>query len=250
MHRCLLAFLGPTFLGGQVLAAEEHLSFCYDPYPPYTLGEEGETRKGLKVRLLEEVVAQIPGVTASVTLMPWQRCQLQTRSGKFDGILPLFPNAERGEYLDFTDNAFEQRSAFWYSRAKFPDGLSWDGTYDEISSMRLGMLLGSHIDGEMEAAFDRQGNLTRAESVASLFLMLQHDRIDLIAIDSLVAQHTIAERATAGLFAEVVPPLRFRFSQFGLSKVTGANSHLSAFNAAISSLRTNGRIKEIQNGQP
>ena len=250
MGRISLAFLGAVLFAEQAMSADEHLSFCYDPYPPYTLGEAGETKSGLKVRLLEEVVEHVPGITASVTLLPWQRCQLQVRAGALDGILPLFPNADRAEYLDFSTDALAQRSSFWFSRERFPDGLSWDGAYDEISSLRLGMLLGSHIDDDLERAFVASGNLARAESVSSLFLMLRHDRIDLIAIDSLVARHTISEEGTEGLFAEVDRPIGTKFSRFGLSKVTGANRHLEAFNRAIEVLRASGRIEEIRNGRP
>ena len=54
-----------------VTRADTHLTFCYDPYPPYTLGEQGPATKGLKVDLLRAVVARIDGVTAEVVLLPW-----------------------------------------------------------------------------------------------------------------------------------------------------------------------------------
>ena len=80
-----------TFFFGLVLTSQaahaENLSFCYDPYPPYTLGEEGPATGGMKVALLDAVMAQIDGVSATVTLLPWKRCQAVVRSGEMDGIL-------------------------------------------------------------------------------------------------------------------------------------------------------------------
>ncbi|MEM1298740.1 MAG: hypothetical protein AAGH68_05615, partial [Pseudomonadota bacterium] len=115
--------------------AETVLKFCYDPYPPYALGDEGPTDDGLKVRVLDMVVSRIDGVDAEVTLMPWARCQHEAREGNVDGILPLFQNDERREYLSFTNGVFAERSMFWYSREKFPDGIPWGGDFADLAHL-------------------------------------------------------------------------------------------------------------------
>ena len=72
------------------LQAGTELTFCYDPYPPYTLGKEGEAEGGTKVALLNAVVQRIKGLDAKVEILPWKRCQAMAGSGDVDGILPLF----------------------------------------------------------------------------------------------------------------------------------------------------------------
>ena len=116
----------------------ETLQFCYDPYPPYTLGQEGPAEGGLKVELLDAVMARIEGLSAEVTLLPWKRCQAMVRSGQFDGILPLFRNAERASYMAFSIGTFNETSRFWYRRDSAAEELDWNGDFASIAHLRLG----------------------------------------------------------------------------------------------------------------
>ena len=115
------ALLGVLSLFPCVAAAAD-LKFCYDPYPPYTLGTSGEPSGGLKLRVLNEVINRIDGVTASVVLLPWFRCQEAVKSGEIDGILPLFQNEERAEYMAFTDDVFLEQLCFGTTGPGFQRG--------------------------------------------------------------------------------------------------------------------------------
>ncbi len=100
------------------LHARMNLVFCYDPYPPETIGKDGEyTTRGLKVRLLKAIVNEIDGVEARVMLYPWKRCQEQAKIGALDGIMPLAKNTEREQYLVFTESCWEQASEPFSARA-------------------------------------------------------------------------------------------------------------------------------------
>lgn len=228
-------------------ARAETLSFCYDPYPPYTFGDEGPPTGGTKVRLLEAVTERIDGLTTTVELLPWQRCQIMVQSGQIDGILPLFPNEERGQYMVFSEDAFLQESVFWFNPTRFPNGLAWTGDYGSIAELKLGMLRGSVIDADMEAAFSAAGEITRADSVEALFLMLKHKRVDLVAIDYSVGRHHAAAIGEADSFVRLNRPISVRPSNFGLSRQTGAYKYLADFDRAIEELRTSGDLFRIQN---
>ena len=250
MRRHLLrGFLTVALLCASAANAR-NLEFCYDPYPPYALGTDGPAEGGLKVSLLEEVVARVDGITASVTIMPWRRCQAEVASGHLDGILPLFPNAERGEYMVFTDDTFEEVSVFWYDRARFPDGLDWSGDYADLDGLTLGMLIGGYIDAEMEAYFSASGDILRAVDLDALLLMVLHGRVDLIAIDGTVGRHFVHVTGNAERMAFVERPIASQASQFGLSRVTGADVYLEDFNAAIAELHAEGRIDALLNSLP
>ncbi len=225
--------------------ADAHLTFCYDPYPPYTLGAEGEPEGGLKVKLLRAVVNQIDGLTADVVLLPWKRCQAEARNGAVDGILPLFKNDERETYLTFTHRTFEQTSNFWYSRDRFPDGLAWNGKLGDLSHLRLGMVGGSVIDEDMEKAFAQNYEITRARDANALMQILLKDRVDLVALDGAVGRYTVHKNGWHEQIASLHEPISSKFSYFGLSKKGGADSHLGAFNDAIEELETAGAIEEI-----
>lgn len=238
-----------TLAGGLFLAPHAHaetvLSFCYDPYPPYALGEEGPTDDGLKVRVLEMVVARIDGVDAEVTLMPWARCQLEARSGNVDGILPLFRNAERAEYLSFTDGVFAERSMFWYSRDKFPDGIAWGGDFTDLAHLQLAMLRGSYVNEEMEQAFAEKRKIERGPDIPALMLMLVHNRADLIATDEFVGHYTVEQNGWQDRIVPLDRPIVGKYSYFGLSKASGADQYLAAFNQALSELAEAGEIDRL-----
>ena len=65
-----LFILLPLYVQGN-----ETYTFCYDPYPPYTLGQTGKTTSGLKVKVLDAVFSEIDSANAEVVLLPWKRCQ-------------------------------------------------------------------------------------------------------------------------------------------------------------------------------
>ena len=228
--------------------AADHLVFCYDPYPPYTTGAIGDSAGGLKVRLLDAVVDRIDGVTAEVMLLPWKRCQEQARTGAVDGILPLFVTPERAEYLAFSDAAFDQENALFYRRVAYPNGFAWSGQFSDISNLRLGMVNGSVINTQMEAAFEQVRPIVRIADTPSLFGMLSFGRVDLVAMDLMVGQYQVQ---MAGLSDDILPApdvISARTSHFGLSKASGADTHLDAFNRALADMHAMGLVNDIYRG--
>ncbi|MEP5731936.1 MAG: transporter substrate-binding domain-containing protein [Sulfitobacter sp.] len=240
----LAVLLSTTFVLSNAVQAES-LSFCYDPYPPYTLGTEGTPSGGLKVQLLDAVVSQIDGLTATVTILPWKRCQAEVRAGNIDGILPLFPNEERRTYMEFTDGTFDEQSTLWHRVDQFENGYSWSGDFDEISHLRLGMLTGSYVDEDMEDAFENQLGITRARDIETLMELLVLGRVDLVATDFAVGRHILKENGWQNDAQHMTKPIASRTSHFGLSKASGASRFLSEFDETISALHADGVIEAI-----
>ncbi len=230
-------------------AQAESLNFCYDPYPPYTMGTEGAPNGGLKVQLLEAVVSRIEGLTATVTLLPWKRCQAEARAGSMDGILPLFPNEERATYMEFTDGTFDEQSVLWHRVDQFAEGYGWNGDFSEISHLRLGMLTGSYVDDEMEHAFENQLGITRARDVETLMELLVRRRVDLVATDSAVGRYILNQKGWKSRARRLEKPIASRMSHFGLSKASGAARYLNNFDEAIASMHADGVIDAILAGE-
>lgn len=225
--------------------AETNLTFCYDPYPPYTLGTEGEPSGGLKVNLLQAVVDRIDGLTADVVLLPWKRCQAEAKNGSVDGILPLFKNDERETYLTFTIGTFQETSELWYGREEHPEGLEWDGDFRSLSHLRLGMLNGGFINKEMEQEFESKQEILRARDVKALMQLLLKGRVDLIATDDAVGRYHIVQNGWRERIDTLGTPISSKTSHFGLSKTTGADKYVGEFNDVIEKLEAAGTIKEI-----
>lgn len=239
----LLVTLGTTKLAS---ADDRILTFCYDPYPPYTFGTSGAPSGGIKVKLLEAVVSKIDGLDAEVVLLPWKRCQAEAKAGKVDGILPLYKNDDRLSYLSFSEPTFTQLSTFWYNENKYSDGINWSGNFEELSSYKLGMLNGSFINGEMENVFEQKNGILRARDTDALFGLLEKGRVDLIAVDDNVGRYLTRSKTLEGRIKAVGKPISTEQSFFGLSKEAGTDQFLDEFNLAIKKLSEDGTIERIR----
>lgn len=226
-------------------ASAETLKFCYDPYPPYTFGQEGTPTGGLKVQLLDAVVERIEGVSATVTLLPWKRCQAEVRAGNLDGILPLFPNDERASYMALSEGTFDEQSVLWHRHDQFEAGFQWDGNFAAISHLRLGMLTGSYVDDDMERAFDTASGITRARDIETLMELLVLGRVDLVATDAAVGRHVLTSNSWTDRAQRMTAPVASRTSHFGLSKASGADRFIDEFDAVIAELHADGTISSI-----
>ncbi|WP_084299657.1 substrate-binding periplasmic protein [Leisingera caerulea] len=225
--------------------AETVLTFCYDPYPPYTMGTGSIPSGGLKVQLLDAVTERIGGLSAVTVLLPWQRCLAQAKSGEANGILPLFKSPEREAFLAFSEPAFEQTNTFWYNRDRFPSGLKWGEGYAGVSHLRLGMVNGSVIDPRMEAAFSARNRIIRAGDAAGLMQMLLFGQLDLVAIDDAVGRYHVGLNGWQDRIAAAGTAVSSRTSHFGLSRASGAEAYLEEFDRAIRELKAEGEIDRI-----
>ena len=239
---CLLALCLCLPASGR---ADEVLRFCYDPYPPFALGQEGPTTRGISVALLQAVVAQIEGVSATVTLLPWKRCQSEARAGRFDGILPLFRNETRASYLTFSAPAFVMETVLWARSDQFDDPTMWEGEIAELADLRLGMLNGGYVDAQMESLFAATHGITRARDAPTLMRLLVQNRIDLVATEAAVGRYVLHQLGWQERIRRLSQPVSRQTTYFGLSKASGADRHLAAFNAALDQLHARGAVDQL-----
>ncbi|WP_424944926.1 hypothetical protein [Aliiroseovarius crassostreae] len=73
--------------------------------------------------------------------------------------------------------------------------------------------------------------------------------MDLIAIDDTVGHFAAQESGWTDWLVPTNPPMSGKHSHFGLSKSSGADQFLSAFNAALADLRRSGALRTIQNSK-
>lgn len=227
--------------------AETRLTFCFDPYPPYTYETDGKITSGLKVDLLQAVVSRIDGLSAEVQNLPWKRCQAQAEAGKVDGILPLFKTPARERYLAFTTGTFHETYNFWYRRAQFPDGLTWDGEIASVAHLRMGVLTGAFIAQELEAGLEPGNEIVWVKDVGSLMQMLEFGRVDLAVTDRIVGHYTVRQNGWQDSLQIVETPIASKPSYFALSRITGAEQYIEDFNRAIDEMHADGTITAILN---
>ncbi|MEY8801037.1 substrate-binding periplasmic protein [Leisingera sp. XS_AS12] len=226
-------------------SAETMLTFCFDPYPPYTYASGGKITGGLKVDLLQAVVSKIEGVSAEVQMLPWKRCQVQAEAGNVDGILPLFKSADRERFLAFTDATFEESYNFWFSTERFPDGFEWDGRVESVAGLRLGVLTGAFVSHELIAGLGSDKSIVWVKDIESLMQMLKFGRVDLAVSDRLVGHHTVRQNGWQDSLRPVDPDITSKPAHFGLSRLTGAEAYLEDFNRALGELKRDGTIDDM-----
>ena len=180
------ALLGLAVLFPSVCQAQ--LTFCYDPYPPYTLDE----KTGIKVAIVQRVMQEAGLPPATVLILPWARCQLEVEMGRVDGILPLYKTPQRETYMVFTVPVMPQTAVFVYQKKQYPNGFPAWKSYEEIMHLRLGMVRGGAIDERMETLFASAGTISRTVP-DNLLNMLAADRLDLVAMHRLVADYEIGK---------------------------------------------------------
>lgn len=238
-----LAQIGVIFLLWSSIVTGRELTFCHVEMPPYSyIGSDGQAA-GIKVQLLHDIVDRIDGVEASVEFLPWGRCLDYVRSGEVDGVLPLFHNVEREEFMAFSVPLFHQEIRFWYNRAQFPDGLDWSGDFDELLHLRLGQLSHSFLGAELRAAFEADGGIVHATQLQGLMRMLLTGRVNLFVTDHLIGLYYTRKNGWSGEIAPVARPVSSLPTQFGLSRASGASEFREAFDRAIQALQADGVVE-------
>jgi polar amino acid transport system substrate-binding protein len=216
------------------------LTLCHDALPPYAIGNGEWITDGIKFRLMRDVLNEA-GVRMRVLQLPWARCQIEAAAGRVDGILPTFKTPERDSKFVFSEPVLNQESAFFFLRKQFSSGLEWS-SYDDLRGNRLGMILGSVIDPAMEKTLASGGMLVRGNDAETLMKLLQHQRLDLVALDRQVGLY---EMGTLGLDNDIrvsTQLINRRPAMLALSRKSKQASLMPRINQAIERMSAAGRL--------
>lgn len=221
--------------------AQAPVELCFDENPPYT--QDATVPRGIKVELARAVFARL-GLSINVRLLPFARCLKMVELGAMDGALPLSMNDERAAYMQFSKPVFLQTMAFIYNKARFPQGLHWESLND-LKHYRLTLNLGSIIDSQMEAMFDAERHLQRANDAKSIVRMVAAGRTELAAMDRIVAEHVIRNAGLSHELAVSEQAISASHAYFGISRKSPVARLVPELNQAIQALQNSGEIARI-----
>lgn len=216
------------------------LTLCHDALPPFAIGNGEWITDGIKFRLMRDVLSEA-GIRMRVLQLPWTRCQAEAAIGRVDGILPTFKTPERESKFVFSEPVLNQELAFFYLRKQFSPALEWS-SYDDLRGNRLGMLLGGVIDPVMEKTLASGGMLVRGNDAETLMKMLQHQRLDLVALDRQVGLY---EMGVLGLDKEIRVSSQLinrRPAMLALSRNSKQVALMPRINQAIERMAAAGRL--------
>jgi len=242
---CLL--LSPSFLMGQNI---KKVTLSEDPWPPYTIGKPGKAPEGgFAVEFSNEIFNRI-NVEVDLMLFPWKRCLQQMKKGQRDGLMLLTINAERLEYMEYTDSIMKDQDLLWYSpkafKAKWGKNFEWN-TFKDLKPYQIGNTSGFNYGKAYK------------EALKDLKLKVQYANTDLQNFNKLVKKRTdifICNETVANAIFKKKPKLKrqlafaskpFKSVQFHMSfsKKSPAIALIPKINKAISQMKQDGTIDKI-----
>lgn len=231
---CIIPVLIGVLCAGPV-RAEEVVRMSTGQWPPYTgVQEDG----GGAVTQLVEAAFASQGISVDLSYSPWKRAYMLVKSGAQDGSYPWVWSQERAKDFYFS-NPIMYSKFYFYHRADLD--FDWDDLSD-LKGLTVGLTRGSYM-ARMTSAADRYGfNISINDNDLSNFKLLLEGRIDVFPMDSVVAEHALAEHFPEAERKRIARHPNMYF-QAPLSVVfhkssEGGRELVKAFNAGLEKVRS------------
>lgn len=221
--------------------AQKIIQFAESPWPPYVVGEPDESARaeGTAVDLVRRVFARIDGVEPRFQMLPWKRVLSDVEYGKKDAISFLQYTPERAEYLDFTDPLMSSESVFFYSKRKYPKGVSWR-KLDDLTGFQIGIVADYAQSTRLDEAKAHGIALDIQKIVGTddqLFSMLQKQRIDLFVCNIEVGEEIIRQHGWQNEIGRVDLPIQSVKFYMAFSKRNQHTALIKKVNKVLTELR-------------
>ncbi len=239
MVRYIMILVMLVSLGIPGEAAEKTLRVATLEWEPYV---GNELKDGGFTADIVTTVFQQAGYTVHIDFMPWARVLSLVKHGKYDGGFPAYYSEERAKTYAMSD-PFAQGPLVFYT-LKSSD-IPYTGLED-LKPYKIGIVRGYVNTPEFDEADYLKKDV--ADNDAQNLKKLLYNRIDLIVIDKLTAQHiintTMPERGDE--LKAMEPPLEEKSLHLLLSREKEGYEHILAdFNQALEQLQADGTIKAI-----
>jgi polar amino acid transport system substrate-binding protein len=175
---------------------------------------------------------------------PWKRGEDKVENGTFFGTFPYLRTHLRSERFDFSDPVIYFFPKFFYMKATFPDGFSWQ-KIEDFKAYVIGGVLGYWYEKSfMDAGLQVQYVATDQQNIGKLML----GRIHFSLIDELVGwrliQKAFPDQVDAFAVAEK-PESSDAFRLMISRKYPKAKELTEKFNAGLQTILQNGIYFEI-----
>ncbi len=243
-----LLLLGSMFAFPAMAQEAQKVILNEDPWPPYTLGEEGQPPTGgLAVDVIQEVFKRLR-VPVELWLYPWKRCLFLVKEGAHDGHMLLLKTPEWEEYMLFTVPFIPDRYLFWY-RADRPQPIEWQD-FADLKAYKIGLTTDYSYGDEFPAMVKTHNLLVDyARSDELNFKRLLAGRIDAFLCMENVAKMLFKLRPEfQGQFKAAAKPLMQLEMYMAISKTSKAAALLPDINRVILEMQADGTLERLVKG--
>lgn len=158
-------------------ARAESLHLVTDTWAPYVFEQDGQPA-GLDYAITHEILQRL-GFSLELQFLPWRRCLLAMEQGHADGILDIFPTAEREANLYFVSEPLsEVEFVLFFARSR-PHLFQ---RLEDLRGLKVGVSPGywySNASFRTSSLFERE---EAASHEANLGKLVRH-RVDLVVDD-------------------------------------------------------------------
>jgi polar amino acid transport system substrate-binding protein len=176
--------------------------------PPYISEAVSGEIEGLYPDLVREALAQMGHVPIFIPV-PFARGMLMLETGELDSFMPVFKTPERENFAFYPDEPLSIKVVALFAKSDLVD--KFNGDYSSLYGLRIARLIHSTQSQNLDQAI-RDGILIEVtgNSIAQLFLMLEHDRVDLIVSDTLGAEAQMFLKNSPYNIVALKPPVSKR----------------------------------------
>ncbi len=180
-------------------------------------------------------------LVCSIQLLPWPRAQAMLQHGQADVLIGPYRTAERAASMHFSRYPLYVDTLYWYRRAE--QTVQWNGHFDSLAGLRLGVTRGWTLGQRFEDAKQRL-QIDTADTLMQSMLKLQRQRLDLVASNDRNARHTLAQLGLNNI-VPIQPAISLQGGYMGYALHAIDKPALQRFEKAMANLAESGELARL-----
>jgi polar amino acid transport system substrate-binding protein len=184
-------------------------------------------------------------LACSIQLLPWPRAQAMLQNGQADVLIGPYRTAARAASMRFSRYPIYIDTLYWYRRTE--QAIQWDGRFDSLVGLRLGVTRGWTLGQRFEEAKPRL-EIDNADTLLQSMLKLQRKRLDLVASNDRNARHTLAQLGRSDI-VPILPAISQQGGYMGYALHALDKPALQRFEQALVHLAESGELARLSQEQ-
>jgi polar amino acid transport system substrate-binding protein len=245
VRKCLLLVMATLTGMLSVIPAHADAFKCVAlHYPPLVYLDEQGQPTGMAFQTIARAFQQL-GHSVTADILPWARAQHVMRKGEADCILTIFRNAEREQFLDFSNEVLVFQPIHLYAR--HDRAIQFAGDLDALKDLRIGTAL--KVDyGPKFGQMRPHLRIVEAPTIELNFKQLAAKRIDLVISPAYMARNTLATaalHAEAQLIGRLPIPVDYVESHIAFAKARNLQALRDALDKQLRTMAASGETQQF-----